>query len=173
MKTLCVAILFFSLCVLSGCIDQPKEPTGENFTFIDLEGNNRTLSEFYGRIIIVDFMAVNCQPCMAQMFELKKISENYSNEVNIISIDAWISLGETASLVQQYIAAFKEQVNIDLNWTFGVDDRSGTLMNKYAKNAVPTLYILDKKGNIYYSHVGYETSQVLAAKIDEKLGNTT
>jgi hypothetical protein len=115
-------------------------------------------------------MAVNCQPCMLQMFELKKISENYSTiDVTILSIDVWVSTGETSTMLQGMIDAFKNQVNITLDWTFGLDDLQGTIQNTYASAGVPTLYILDKKGNIYYSHVGYESYVDLANKIDEVL----
>jgi hypothetical protein len=104
------------------------------------------------------------------MFELKKISENYSkNDVTILSIDVWVSSGETASLLQDTIDAFKNQVNMTLDWSFGLDDLQGTIQNTYASAGVPTLYIFDKKGNIYYSHVGYEEYSSLAAKLDEVL----
>jgi hypothetical protein len=101
------------------------------------------------------------------MFELKKISENYSkNDVIILSIDVWVSSGETASMLQDTIDEFKNQVNVTLDWTFGLDDLQGTIQNTYASAGVPTLYIFDKKGNIYYSHVGYEDYVILASKLD-------
>jgi hypothetical protein len=37
---------------------------------------------------------------------------------------------------------------------------------------VPSLYIFDKKGNIYYSHVGYESFTELSKKIDEVLSKS-
>jgi hypothetical protein len=107
---------------------------------------------------------------MREMSELKKISENYSkNNVSILSIDVWVSSGENVSMVQDMIDAFKNQVNMTLDWTFGLDDVHGTVENTYASAGVPTLYIFDKKGNIYYSHVGYEDYSVLASKLDQVL----
>jgi ABC-type glycerol-3-phosphate transport system substrate-binding protein len=107
---------------------------------------------------------------MYQMFDLKKISENYSsNDVSLLSIDVWVSNGETASMLQDMIDAFKKQANLTVDWTFGLDDAQGTIENTYASEGVPTLYIYDKKGNIYYSHVGYESYTDLEIKIDEAL----
>ena len=171
-KGTALGILILLICiVLSGCTSPPEETYTENFIFTDLDGLKHNLSEYSGKVLIIDFMAVNCQPCMYQMFELKKISENYSKEdVAIISIDVWIRQGENVDLLRQFIQAFHDQVAMDLNWTFGVDDQSGTLEERYANKAVPTIYILDKKGNIYYSNVGYETYEKLASKIDEVLG---
>lgn len=166
---LIVASLFFILTVFAGCTEE-KKITGEDFTFTSLGGETKHLSDFYGKVVVFDCMAVNCQPCMYEMFELKKISENYSkNDVVILSIDVWVSIGETASMLQDVLDAFKNQVGITLDWTFGLDDSQGTIQKKYASTGVPTLYIFDKKGNIYYSHVGYESYTELSKKIDEAI----
>jgi thiol-disulfide isomerase/thioredoxin len=166
---LCIVFLFMFLCTITGCTEE-RNDTGEDFAFVTLDDETKQLSDFYGKVIVLDCMAVNCQPCMYQMFELKKISENYSkNDVAILSIDVWVSTGETASMLQETLVAFKDQAGLTLDWTFGLDDAQGTIQNTYAPEGVPTLYIFDKKGNIYYSHVGYESYTSLAVKLDEVL----
>jgi thioredoxin-related protein len=72
-------------------------------------------------------------------------------------------------MLQSVIDAFKNQANLTLDWAFGLDDSKGTIQNTYASTGVPTLYIFDKKGNIYYSHVGYESYINLSQKIDEAI----
>jgi thiol-disulfide isomerase/thioredoxin len=155
--------------ISAGCTEEDGN-SGENFSFVTLDGQTKHLSDFYGKVVVLDCMAVNCQPCMYQIFELKKISENYSkNDVIILSIDVWVSSGETASMLQDMLEAFKSQANMTLDWTFGLDDAQGSIQNTYAPQGVPSLYIFNKKGNIYYSHVGYEPYTSLAAKLDEVL----
>jgi len=113
-------------------------------------------------------MGASCKPCQYQMMVLHQISENYSHDtLQIISIDVWISLGETPEYLQGLIDAFKTQLGIDLDWTFGVDDETGTLFNKYASEGVPMLYILDKNGNIYYTFSGYTPYSEITKKLDE------
>jgi thiol-disulfide isomerase/thioredoxin len=164
-----IVFLFVFLTAFAGCTEE-RITTADDFAFTTLDGETKHLSDFYGKVMVLDCMAVNCQPCMFQMFELKKISENYSkNDVIILSIDVWVSSGETASILQETIDAFKNQVNMTLDWTFGLDDLQGTIQNTYASTGVPTLYIFDKKGNIYYSHVGYEEYSSLAAKLNQVL----
>jgi cytochrome c biogenesis protein CcmG, thiol:disulfide interchange protein DsbE len=164
---ICSTLLIITLC--SGCTQQ-KITYMEDFTFTTLEGNTTHLSTFYGKVLLLDLMGVNCQPCTFQMMQLKKVAENYSSDtVAILSIDVWVAGGENAELLRQYITAFHDQVGIDLNWTFGLDDVNGSIENIYASQGVPTLYIFDKKGNIYYSHVGYEEYSSLAKKLDEVL----
>ncbi len=164
-----IVFLFVFLTAFAGCTEE-KITTANDFTFTTLDGETKHLSDFYGKVVVLDCMGVNCQPCMSQMLELKKISENYSkNDVTILSIDVWVSYGETATMLQGTIDAFKNQVNITLDWTFGLDDLQRTIQNSYSSTGVPTLHIFGKKGNIYYSHVGYEGYSVLATKLDEVL----
>ena len=132
------------------------------------------MSEYSGKIVLLDFMGAYCVPCQMMMLVLKNISENYKDKVEIVSIDVWITLGETPQLLQEFVNYYKDN-NVDLDWTFGYDDPSGTLYNKYAyTKGVPLIYILDENGNIYYTKNGYidGTSDYneLSGKLDELIG---
>ncbi len=159
--------------MLSGCLESPENDTvseGEDFSFILLNGTIKSLSDYRGNVVVLDLMRViGCDPCLYEFLELKKVSENYSNSnVVIISID--VNTYEHAQDVQTMIDGFKQQLNIELDWIFGMDD--GSIWEKYHINTpggVPTLYIFDKNGKIYYSNEGYEPYSLLASKIDELL----
>lgn len=166
-----LSFLLFLAGVLSGCMNPTPENPNVDFTFTTLDGQTKQLREYYGTVIVLDLMGVNCQPCALEMTQLKQIQTNYSrSDIIIISVDVWISQGENASLLRQYLDAFQQQLHLELNWTFGLDDAKGTIGDTYARSGVPTLYILDKKGNIYYTHVGYDSYSTLASKLDVVLG---
>jgi thiol-disulfide isomerase/thioredoxin len=156
--------------LLSGCLESTDDTSRMNFVFSTLNGKEKQLSDYYGKFILLDLMGVNCQPCFYQMFELEKISKNYSSNVlTIISIDVWIFHGENVDLINEYIDYINNEFDLSLSWIFGLDDSEGTIFSQYAQNGVPTIYILDENGNIYYSHVGYTDYSTLSAKIDELL----
>lgn len=163
-------ILFTSL--LTGCVennsedDNANDEEGIDFTFALLNGITKSISDYRGKIVLIDFMGANCQPCQLQMLVLKDLSEEYKDDIEVISIDVWIVLGETVNTMNQFIQLFANE-GYDLDWVFGVDDTSGTLYYKYANNGVPTIYLLDENGNIYYSNVGYTEYSVLDNKIKE------
>ena len=158
---------------MSGCLESPENDTvdeGEDFSFILLNGTIKRLSDYRGNVVVLDLMRViGCDPCLYEFLELKKVSENYSNnDVVIISID--VNTYESAQDVQTTIDGFKQQLDIELDWIFGMDD--GSIWEKYHINTpggVPTLYIFDKNGKIYYSNEGYEPYSIFASKIDELL----
>ncbi|MFH1101701.1 MAG: TlpA disulfide reductase family protein [Methanobacteriota archaeon] len=166
-----IALLLSTLIILSGCVDSNKNKTpGLNFSFTTLDGVEKTLSDYYGTVIILDLMAVRCNPCWQQIFQLEQINKNYSREdVRIISIDVWITYGETPQMLQENLSLARTYFQVNLNWTFCVDDTQGSIEKEYALDGVPSLYILDREGNIYYSHIGYEPYSTLKIKIDELL----
>jgi len=61
-----------------------------NFNFKDINGNIFTLSSIKSKIILIDFWATWCVPCLKQIEELKNIYSKYKNrsfEIVSISID--------------------------------------------------------------------------------------
>lgn len=171
--------VFFLLVLLtsifSGCVrkdsdegDNNIEEPSMDFMFTLLNGSTKNISEYLGRVVLIDFMGANCQPCQLQMLVLNALSDTYEDEIEIISIDVWIVLGETVNTMNQFIQLFADE-GYDLDWVFGVDDASGTLYYEYGDRGVPMLYLLDENGKIYYSKAGYTEYLVLAEEIDELL----
>jgi thiol-disulfide isomerase/thioredoxin len=93
-KIISVSIIILSiLSFISGCIDSNAENKhisngeGEEFTFLDTNGNEKNLSDFRGKIVILDMWATWCSPCGYQMLELEKLYNYYDKEIiEIISI---------------------------------------------------------------------------------------
>ena len=172
MEILAVFILLILLTSLfAGCLNDSSDKNmeyGENFEFTTVDGSRKHLSEYQGKIVILDFMGANCAPCQGMMMVLKQLSEDYPDELEIVSIDVWIVLGETSETLQQFINLFKQE-GVDLDWTFGVDDKSGTLYYKYASSGVPIIYILDENGNIYYTRNGYKDGYSDYLEFKEKI----
>lgn len=188
-----VIILFLS--ILSGCIKTSDDSSnnvvyGEDFQFFLLDGSVKNVSDYAGKIVIVDFTGAYCPYCVPQTFVLEEIYNEYSSDdVVIVSIFVWMVLGETIQDITNLIAAYRcsspcnaeeqfsrvslrdakeyygKEEGLELSWVFGYDDSFGTLYNNYGKNGIPYLLILDKNGDIYYSNVGYTDYDSLTSKL--------
>lgn len=63
--------------------------TGENMVdgiLYDTEGNKRSLSEFKGKYILLDFWSIGCQPCMASIPEMEEVGRIYKEKLETVSI---------------------------------------------------------------------------------------
>jgi thiol-disulfide isomerase/thioredoxin len=158
-KKLSIAFSIIAMLTLvstfSGCTESEEEPeitldTGDEFTFITLDNTEQQLSDYRGKIVVLDMWATWCQPCQYQMLELKKAYDYYdSDDLQILSID--IDSRETISLIQQFKDEFAKY-DYDLEWTFGlVKDNLDDYM---PEGAIPTLAIFDQQGNLAFRHSG-------------------
>lgn len=151
-KAIIVIILISLFSYLSGCINSNESDEGEEFVFYSLDGRNINLSDYRGKVVILDMWATWCNPCHAVMPELKKIYDYYSRDkLEIMSVD--IDKRESVQLIQSFIEWFEDQYDTELNWIFGQDD--GSISEKYMnESAIPTLAVFDQKGRLYYRKAG-------------------
>ncbi len=155
-------ILLFS--TLAGCTKSETWGNAPDFTLKTLKGETITLSDFQGKVVILELFGVDCPYCQAQMPILKQIYENYSDVV-IISVDVYYY--ETEEYLQSFIDFIYEQYGISLDWYFGMD-HDGSIGKTYVKNnGVPRIVIIDKKGNIKYEKSGYNSYSDLSAELEK------
>ena len=147
-----IILIVILISFLSGCFENDEEDEIHDFVFTGLDSSEKHLSDYRGKIVILDMWATWCEPCMAVMPELKKIYENYSrDDLEILSID--IDPRENNQLIQSYRDWFAEEYGIELDWVFGMDD--GSISEKYMnEGAIPTVVIFDKKGRLHFRKPG-------------------
>jgi len=135
-------------------------PMALDFTLRDIYGHQFSLSDFRGKVVILDFFATYCKPCKTQVEELKEVKRQFGDEVVIISIS--VSPEDTNEVLRSYA----EENGI--TWrvardTAGVGDAYNVLY-------LPTLVVVDPEGRITARHVGLTDSETLAKEVEAALG---
>ena len=123
----------------------------EEFSFSALDGSTKSLSDYRGKVVVLDMWTTWCTPCQIQMIELFKIYNFYShNYLEIISVN--VDSGESVALIQSFIGEYAK-LGYDLSWVFGRD--SGSISEKYMKEgALPTIAIFDQEGRLRLRKTG-------------------
>ena len=145
----------------SGCITNDSGDWGNapNINLNDIYGEKFNLSDNLGNIILIDFMYVNCPPCQLQMGELIKVYEEFEDKIVIISISVFGAGDNNEDLI-----TFKEYYKA--NWIFALDTLNEDATRKYNVLNVPKIFIINKLGDIEYTHTGYTNSDLIIDEIN-------
>ncbi len=108
----------------------------------DVNGRTITLSTLAGKVVLMDFMGVNCAPCNAEMPHLVATYDRlHPRGLEIVSIDVGFagltanSDSEARGFMQRYGAG----------WS--IARQGGSLAGvTYGVNTIPNFYIIDKQG---------------------------
>jgi peroxiredoxin len=128
----------------------PEEDPGADrraapdFTLTDLSGNEHSLSDFRGRVVLVDFWATWCGPCRREIPHLVKLYEGYSSQGFVV---LGVGLDKKAKL-----AEFARENR--MSYVVLVDEK-GVTGSLYAIRGIPRTLIIDKKGRIAFDHTGF------------------
>jgi len=128
-----------------------------DFTLNDIDGNIFSLHDFRGKIVILDFFATWCGPCMEEMPHLKAVQSQFSQGLAIISI----SVAPSTDTVDK-LKTFRSNYNI--TWIISRD--TADVSNVYNVTAIPRIYIIDKDGYVGYEHLGLTEESVLQYEVN-------
>jgi peroxiredoxin/tetratricopeptide (TPR) repeat protein len=126
------------------------------FALMDLEGREVKLADFAGKVVILDFWATWCPPCVKEIPEFVELYEADKDKGLVI---VGISLDQGGIEVVKKFAA-EHKVNYPL--IMGdkkVDEAYGGIQS------IPTTFIIDRKGNIVDGVVGGRPKSYFEKKI--------
>ncbi|MEO0076763.1 MAG: TlpA disulfide reductase family protein [candidate division WOR-3 bacterium] len=152
-------ILFFLYC---GRPSTQHKQTAKltDFTLEEINGSKIKLSELKGKVVLVDFWATWCPPCRTAIPHLERIYTDYKTQGLIV-------LGISLDQDKEQIKTFLKNNPISYSILFG--DKQ--IANNYQVEAIPTLILFDKKGNMALREVGFSEENIsnLEQKIKELL----
>ncbi len=126
-----------------------------------LDGGDFQLSQYQGEILVLDFWATWCAPCMQTMPLVEAaIAEFDPNQVRLVSVN----LQEPA----EHVRGVLERAELNLTVALDID---GVAAQRYEARAIPQMVIIDREGTIRRLYVGGGSQMVeqMKAAIEELL----
>lgn len=132
------------------------------FNLPDLSGQQHNISEWRGKVLVINFWATWCPPCRKEIPDFIALQEQYAAQgLQFIGIAI-----EDRAVVAEYLAASKINYPILLGGENGL-----TLAHQLGNNvdAVPYTLVVDKQGQIIYRHPGEFSKEQIEEVIEPLL----
>ena len=126
-----------------------------------LNGRKLDLAGLRGKVVIIDFWATWCLPCISEIPMFNDLNKQYKAdglELIAVSLDE-----QGAAIVKPFL---KEHPT---NYTQAIKDEKTAEMFKVNESALPIALIVDKQGRIRFRHVGRTEKDVFEAEIKQLL----
>ena len=109
-------------------------------TLPDLSGKPRNLDEFAGKVLLINFWASWCRPCIEELPGLQRLIEAMGERPFAV---IGVNVGEGERRVQAAVKRLRMEFPILL-------DKDSTEFKSWGANVLPTAYVLDGSGRVRY-----------------------
>lgn len=130
-------------------VKQASLPVGSmapDWTLEDSAGKPHKLSEYRGKVVVMDFWATWCGPCQMAMPGMQSLHEKLSDRgVNVLGINCWEQADPAAFMAEK-------------KFTYGLLVKGDDVAKAYGVSGIPTFYVVGVDGKIIYNAVGHNPS---------------
>ncbi|MDE2997992.1 MAG: redoxin domain-containing protein [Gemmatimonadota bacterium] len=136
------------------------------FVVETLEGADRALADLNGKIVLLDFWATWCNPCLETMPRLQKLHAANSGK----GFDVWgVSIDEDRNRIGKIR---KMMDKLGITYPVFVDAKPTPAWYRFRVKAIPAMYLLDREGQIVAQWTGNIDFKDVEEQVSRRLDKT-
>lgn len=142
--------------------DNQSTEIAKDFTVVNGMGNETSLSDNFGKPIVVNFWATWCGPCVSELPYFNNLYEKYKGQVTFMMVNMTDGYQETMEDVKKFMH--------ENSYTFPVFyDTSYSASSAYSVSSIPMSLFIEADGTIENTHLGAMSEEVLENYIEDLL----
>jgi len=151
-----ILILFLLAASPQGCCTGgtggPGLAIGDQAPAVDVQDvhglGTRSLADYDGQVVLLNFWASWCMPCRMEMPELEALWTRYQDEGFVILA---VSVDEDVHDAREFLDAVP--VSFPVGW-----DETGSVGNEYRVSTLPRTILIDRQGRVRGRYDGFDTA---------------
>jgi thiol-disulfide isomerase/thioredoxin len=139
--------------------------TAPEFSLKDMSGKKVNLSDYAGRIVVLDLWATWCVPCIASFPAMQVMVEKHP-DVTFLFIAVEEKEKDRLGRVKGFIEKNKYPFTVLIDEPVEPNSSKYRIMSAYRSDGIPAKYVIDKKGMLRFSTSGFDTDTELMNELE-------
>jgi peroxiredoxin len=124
----------------------PDKPAAKDFTLKDINGKRHRLSDYRGKVVLVNFWATWCPPCRREIPAMQRLWDKLKSE-------DFVMLAVDMAEDEETVFGFTFATGVEITFPVLLDT-DGAVTESWPVIGMPTSFIIDRKGRTVYRAVG-------------------
>lgn len=118
----------------------------ESLAVTDLNQQRVDLRQYRGKVVLLNFWATWCPPCIKEMPSMQRLQDQFStDQFQILAVN----LGESSTRINSFFSSQAFDFTLPV-----LQDEPGAALNQFALHGMPSSFLLDREGKLIEVIVG-------------------
>lgn len=139
------------------------KPAAPEFRLSDPKGRMHALSDFRGKVLVVNFWAVWCRPCREEMPAMQRAWEQLRDQ-DVVFLG--INWGDYEDSIERFFTYLETDVDFLI-----LMDQDKSVTTEWGVKGLPTTYVIDPQGRMVYRVVGerdWDEPELMQLVLDQR-----